>query len=87
LNEDLQLLGVQLAVAGERVVAGVGADEELDAELARLVHQLAEQIEVALHAGDVELHLLGADLAAELDHLSQEGGGRDDRHAGFGHGF
>src|ERR1700733_13190438 len=41
LDENLQLLGVQLAVPGERIVAGVGADQEFYAELARLVHQLA----------------------------------------------
>src|SRR3984957_744935 len=43
LDEDFELLGVQFAVAGERIVAGVGADQKPDAELARLVHQLAEQ--------------------------------------------
>src|SRR5262249_46087238 len=33
LDENFELLGVQLAVAREGVVAGVGADEKLDAEL------------------------------------------------------
>src|SRR5580700_10205631 len=36
-HEDFQLLGVQLAMAGERIVAGVGAVQKLDTELARLV--------------------------------------------------
>src|SRR5262245_14102185 len=85
LNEDFELLGVQLAVACEGIVAGVGSDEELDAELARLVHQLAQEVEVPLHARDVELHLLGADLLAELDHDRQERGGGNDRHAALGH--
>ena len=86
-HEDLDLLGVQLTVAGELVVARVGADQEPDAELARLVHQLAQEIEVLLHAVDVELHLIGADLVAEFDHLGEERRGRQDRHAGLGHRF
>src|SRR5580700_1708629 len=48
LDENFQLLGVQLAVAGERIVAGVGTDQQPDAELARLVHQLAQKIVVPL---------------------------------------
>src|SRR3984893_6225007 len=48
LDENFQLLGVQLAVSRERIVAGVGADQKLDAELARLVHQFAEQVVVPL---------------------------------------
>src|SRR5262249_23431966 len=36
LDEDLEFLGVQLAIGRERIVAGVGADQQLDAELARL---------------------------------------------------
>src|SRR5580704_9388157 len=39
LDENLQLLGVQLAVPCERIVAGIGADQKFYAELARLVHQ------------------------------------------------
>src|ERR1700730_6187109 len=62
LHENLQLLGVQFAMPRERIVAGVGTDQEFDAELARLVHQLAEQIVMALHAVEIELHLFGADL-------------------------
>ena len=87
LDEDFQLLGVQLTVAHEGVVAGIGADQKLDAELARLVHQFAQQVEMPLHAVDVELHLLGADLGAEFDHHGEESGGRNDRHAGLGHRF
>ena len=85
LDEDLQLLGVQLAVRRERIVASVGADQELDAELARLVHQLAKQVEVAFHAINVELHLLGFDRLTELDHDRQERCGGNDRHAALGH--
>ena len=87
LDEDFQLLGVQLAMPRERIVAGVGADQKLDAELARFVHQFAEQIVVPLHAVEVELHLLGADLLllAELDHDRKERRRRQDRHAGLGH--
>ena len=78
---------MQLAVRRERVVAGVGSDQKLDAELARLVHQLAEKVEVPLHPVDVELHLLGAHLLAELDHHCQECSRGNDRHAGLGHRF
>src|SRR4029077_15855279 len=35
LDENFQLLGVQLAMLRERIVAGVGADQKPDAELAR----------------------------------------------------
>src|ERR1700675_1799993 len=62
LDEDFQFLGVQLAVPRERIIASIGADQKLDAELARLVHQLAEQIVMPLHAVEIELYLLGADL-------------------------
>src|SRR5262249_9918194 len=87
LDEDLEFLGVQLAIGRERIVAGVGADQQLDAELARLVHQLAKQVEVSFHAIDVELHLLGFDRLAELDHDRQEGGSGNDRHAALGDRF
>ncbi len=72
----------------ERIVAGIGADQKPDAELARLVHQFAEQIVVPLHAVEIELHLFGADLLllAEFAHHGKEGGGRQDRHAGLGDG-
>jgi hypothetical protein len=78
---------VQFAVAGEFVVACVGADQEPDTELARLVHQLAQKIEVLLHAVDVELHLIGADLVAEVHHFVEKRRGRQDRHARLRHGF
>src|SRR5581483_6691678 len=86
-DENLQLLGVHLAVAHESVVAGISADQKFYAELARLVHQLAKEIEVPLHAIDVELHLLAADFLAELDHHGEEGRSGDDRHAGLGDGL
>src|SRR5262249_48087287 len=85
LDEDLELLGVQIAMRRERIVAGIGPDQELDAELARLVHQLAKEIEVPLHATDVELHLLGGDLLAELDPDGPECGGRSARPGRPGH--
>ena len=37
------------------------------------------------HAIDIELHLLGSDRLAELDHDRQERCGGNDRHAALGH--
>jgi len=39
------------------------------------------------HAIDIELHLLGSDRLAELDHDRQERCGGNDRHAAIGHRF
>ena len=39
------------------------------------------------HAIDIELHLLGSDRLAELDHDRQERCGGNDRHAALGHRF
>jgi hypothetical protein len=71
----------------ERIVSGIGADQQLDRQFARLVHQFAEQVEVSLHAIDVDLHLLSGDPLSELRHDSQEGRGRNDGHAGLSDRF
>src|SRR6202043_1874341 len=79
LHEDFQLLRVQLTMRHKRVVAGIGPDEQLDAQLARLVHELAEKIKVPLHSIDVELHMFSADSFPKLHRHREECTGWDYR--------
>jgi hypothetical protein len=56
-DEDLQLLGVQLAKGHEGVVAGIAAAEDRDSQGAGALHDADEAVEVPLHPADV--HGLG----------------------------